>query len=177
MLEKIPDPGWLKPEGGISDTSSDEETEHFAVPPPYPIMPMISGNSELLATWDMLTRPDGISVARLWQAFGRKHGPPGRWWLFNVQNSPFFELFVPHRRSIPPPVPQEGGKVFDDTRKHVNAIIVQCQRPWPLGNPWPVNENQDLKRVCDACEDLMLNGGSVSSRCLLADRRDMHTES
>ena len=153
----VPDPAWLKPEGGVSDTSSDEETEPFAVPPSHPIMPIVSGDSELLATWDMITRPDGMSVARLWQAFGQKHGPPSRWWLFNVQNSPYMELFVPHRRPIPSPVAKGIGLVFDDTKKHVNAIVVQCNRPWPLGNPWPVNENQDLQSVCNECEDLMLN--------------------
>ena len=71
---------WRQPRGGVSDTSSSSEDE-AATPSPYPIVPTIRSDSELLAIWGLISRPDGRSIRSLWLEFSRRHGPPSRNWL------------------------------------------------------------------------------------------------
>ena len=115
---------WRQPRGGVSDTSSSGE-EEVATPPPYPIVPTIRGDSELLAIWDLISRPDGRSIRSLWLEFSRRHGPPSRNWLAWLYNSPYFELYLPHRRTLPHLRLDRAGRVHVDAIRHVNAMVIR----------------------------------------------------
>ena len=53
----------------------------------------------ILAAWDLLSRPDGISVRRLIREYARRHGP--RPTLFaEICELSWFEVFVPHREAL-----------------------------------------------------------------------------
>lgn len=108
-----------------------------------------------LATWDLLTRPDGMSVQRLRRSFLRLHGAPPQEWLALLRSCPYFEFFIPHRRPIRNVPPMPVGSVFCDGAPHPMAIQVSCARPGPLGNPFPITSTQSLEQVCAMFDRLL----------------------
>ena len=167
VLRSGGEPAWARGSGGVSDTSSSEDEIETTIFPQVPIVPSLMNDSDMLATWDLLSRPGGCSLRQLRRAFRRKHGQESRWWLTNVLHSSYFETFYPHKRPLAAPAGKrdehDWGQIYVDGRKHPNAVVVPCYRPQALGNPWPVNPEQSLERVCELCADLMVYGGSPSS--------------
>lgn len=150
---------WRSRSGGISDTSSEEEEEPAPVPPPHPICLTLDQDAVALAAWDLLSRPDGCSIRRLRSRFEKKHGPAPHDWQSRVCGHPYFEVFLPHRLPLETPSGTVLGEIFTDARRHPNAVVVPCMRPHPLGNPWPITDEQSREHVVELCADLMLYGG------------------
>ena len=135
----LPYPSWLRAGGGISDTSSSEEETSIAIPPPWPLCPLIGINVEVHATWDLLVRPDGISVLKLWKSFKKLHGPPSMRWFNMLEDCPYFNLFVPHRNPLQDFHSSVTGEVFWDTYRHTNCQTIRCCAPFPLANPFSLD--------------------------------------
>ena len=145
----LPTPAWAQPHGGISDTSSSEDFYETAgvyrEVPPEPIFPGLNPLSALRhAVWDLLFRPDGMSLRRLQREFTSRHGPPPHDWLQCIVSFPHFEFFTPKRHAIGDVPVLSCGSVFSDGRDHANALAIACMRPGPLGNPFPVSLAQDV---------------------------------
>ena len=148
--------------GGISDTSSSSDCVAPSSPPrPICLTLVPHGCVEPVqwAAWDLLSRPDGISVRRLRRMFARLHGPVPRNFDCLLAECTAFELFEPHRRVLGTRSASHSGCVFDDARRHPHAMVVPCMRPHPLGNPWPIMPDQPLSEVCRLSEQLMSLGG------------------
>ena len=129
----------------------------MSCPPPRPICPSLSGDSELLSMWDLLVRPDGMSVRRLFHCFRALHGPPSGSWFFWLVDCPYFELFEPHRRKLQPFRASSPGTIHSDEARHVNAEVVRLDRPHALGDPFLPAVNS-----VEVCSLLMLYGGAAS---------------
>ena len=73
---------WLRDDcGGVSGSSSEEESdapysEDDPQVPKWPLPPAITRDTELLAFWDLLFPPHGMSVRRLAAVFAAKHARP-----------------------------------------------------------------------------------------------------
>ena len=162
----------FQPDGGISDSSSesDEEADIHSIP----LVPELQRDSlhrwfEMRATWDLLTRPDGLSVRALRNLFVQAHGEPSPMWFSVIVDSGWFELFAPTRLPLAPLVLEAEGAIFTCLERVAHVRIVDCTRPGPLGNPFPVGEDQDVAVVCSACDELMLSGGSAAATPLRID--------
>ena len=150
-------------DGGISESSSSSDPDSRDAPWEPICLRLVPHNHPtpvVLAAWDLLTRPDGMSVRRLRREFERKHGPPPPDLVQLIEDCNAFELFVPHRRPLDEPCGDAPGVIYADGRRHPHCLTVPCFRPHPLGNPWPVRDDQPLARVIQLCADLMLHGGS-----------------
>ena len=151
-------PMWDQPAGGISDTSSSEEDFETPCPPPRPLVPCLTGDSELLAIWDLLMRPDGMSVRRLFNCYRALHGQPSGSWFFWLEDCPYFELFTPHRRPLPPFRASTPGVIYSDLARHVNVEIVRLDRPSALADPFLSGGD-----TAAACLELFAYGGAAAS--------------
>ena len=165
----------FQPDGGISDSSSesDEEADGLSIPP-RPLVPELQRDSlyrwfEMRATWDLLTRPDGLSVRALRNLFVQAHGEPSPMWFSVIVDSGWFELFAPTRLPLAPLVLEAEGAIFTCLERVAHVRIVDCTRPGPLGNPFPVGDDQDVAVVCAACDELMLSGGAAAATPLRID--------
>ena len=86
---------WLG-EGGeaLSESSTDEEQEEPQVPS-RPVPPSLDRRSELRATWDLLSRPDGFSLRRTYRMFVAAHGRPNELWFRSLLVDPTFVVYAP----------------------------------------------------------------------------------
>ena len=93
--------------------------------PPRPILLLLRGRVPqwLYATWDLLVRPDGMSLRRLRSCFTREHGAPPVDWLDAMIDCPYFEVFIPHRRPIGDIEYDGVGVVYADTSRHPGAYV------------------------------------------------------
>jgi hypothetical protein len=147
--------------------------------PPLPICPMVCGmDPNGYAAWDLLTRPEGLSLRRLTRVFTRRHGSPPRDWYVLLATFPYLELFVPERGELRDVPLLPLGDVHVDGKPHVNAIVVDCALPAPLGCPWSVSDRQPAEVACGLYEqwcargvDVSLTslGGIVDPRCRVED--------
>ena len=112
------------------------------------------------ARWDLLSRPDGMSVRRLRRCFTRMHGRPSSQWLADLQlnDGSCFEIFVPHRRSLRPASTSAIGRIFVCVQPVPLVRRIECASG-ALANPWPITESQSASVVCDAFEALLRMGG------------------
>ena len=171
----------FQPDGGISDSSSesDEEADRLSIPR-RPLVPELQRDSlhrwfEMRATWDLLSRPDGLSVRALRNLFVQAHGEPSPMWFSVIVDSGWFELFAPTRLPLTPLVLEAEGAIFTCLERVAHVRIVDCKRPSPLGNPFPVDEDQDVAVVCSACDELMLHGGAAATKPLRIDESYLPT--
>jgi len=171
----------FQPDGGVSDSSSesDEEADINSIPP-RPLVPELQRDSlyrwfEMRATWDLLTRPDGLSVRALRNLFVQAHGEPSPMWFSVIVDSGWFELFAPTRLPLAPWVLEAEGAIFTCLERVAHVRIVDCKRPGPLGNPFPVDDDQDVAVVCSACDELMLHGGAAATKPLRIDESYLPT--
>ena len=83
LIARLELPMCFQPDGGISDSSSEsdegDEDIHRQSLPPRPLVPELQRDSlyrwfEMRATWDLLTRPDGLSMRALRNLFVQAHG-------------------------------------------------------------------------------------------------------
>ena len=95
-------------------------------------------------------------MRRLLHCFRALHGPPTSQWLFWLMDCPYFEVFEPHRRGLPPFKSIQPGVIYSDG-KHVNAQVVRVDRPHVLGDPFKLAALSG-----EACSLLMLYGGAAS---------------
>ena len=164
LIDKLELPLCFQPDGGISDSSSesDEEGDLRSIPP-RPLVPELQRGSEMRATWDLLTRPDGLSMRALRNLFVQAHGEPSPMWFSVIVDSGWFELFIPTRLPLDPLVLEEEGVIFTCLESVAHVRLVDCTRPGPLGNPFPVGDDQDVAIVCDACDEIMLSGSPAAA--------------
>lgn len=161
-------PSCYQPEGGISDSSSEDEEEAARDAIPLrPLVPELQRDSlhrwfEMRATWDLLTRPDGLSVRALRNLFVRAHGPPTNMWFTVMVDSGWFEFFEPTRVPLAPLIRPSIGAVLTCLERVPHVWILDCTRPRPLGNPCPIGVDQGVSVVCDACNALMMEGGAAA---------------
>jgi hypothetical protein len=102
-----------------------------------------NGKPQMRATWDLLTRPDGLSVRALRNLFVQAHGEPSPMWFSVIVDSGWFELFAPTRLPLAPLVLEAEGAIFTCLERVAHVRIVDCKRPGPLGNPFPT-----LRKMC-----------------------------
>ena len=131
------DPSWLQEPGGISDSSSESSLDEDAEDePPEPVLPVVSRDvmpPHVAAAWDLITRPDGMSVRRLAREYRRRHGRVhtggfmSDGWLADVLHCPFFEFFVPHRESLA--VPPELRVRLECTHSFYRTACVYVKKP------------------------------------------------
>ena len=128
-------------------------------------MPTLDYLFEMRAAWDLLNRPDGMSIRRLRRRFTRSHGAPSSMWLSDLQRNhgTCFELFIPHRRPLRPVWNQKLGIVHTQIKRIHLVRPLLCTRDGPLGNPYPVAHGQDPATVCAACDRLMFTDGSAEA--------------
>jgi hypothetical protein len=157
---------WCPEGGGISDTSSEAEEIEPSLAPPRPLLIRLQEGPRLTAAyalWDLLQRPDGISLPRLRRLFEFRHGSLPRDWRFTLWNCPLIELFLPHRRRLAPLTLAERGTLFFDIGRVVGAEVVLCSRPGPLGCPASSTPEQGREAVARICDELMLQGGAAGA--------------
>lgn len=141
----------------VSDSSSSEDEAHVS-------SVALGGSSPLEeAAWDMLSRPAGMSLRRLAVQLLAARGGLPRDWAIVLARSARIEIFFPPRRALPPFRSSRLGKVHDEPRRHAGAMPVSCQRPHPLGSPWPVTPAQPVARVVEMCAELMAYGGAAAA--------------
>ena len=178
LIARLELPMCFQPDGGISDSSSEsdegDEDIHRQSLPPRPLVPELQRDSlyrwfEMRATWDLLTRPDGLSMRALRNLFVQAHGEPSPMWFSVIVDSGWFEIFIPTRLPLAPLVLEEEGVIFTCLESVAHVRLVDCTRPGPLGNPFPVGDDQDVAIVCDACDELMLSGGAAAAVPLRID--------
>ena len=90
-------------------------------------------------------------------------------WFSVIVDSGWFELFAPTRLPLAPLVLEAEGAIFTCLERVAHVRIVDCTRPGPLGNPFPVGDDQDVAVVCAACDELMLSGGAAAATPLRID--------
>ena len=111
LIARLELPMCFQPDGGISDSSSesdegDDDVQRQSLPP-RPLVPELQRDSlyrwfEMRATWDLLTRPDGLSMRALRNLFVQAHGEPSPMWFSVIVDSGWFELFIPTRLPLAP---------------------------------------------------------------------------
>lgn len=104
VIPIAPSLAWLRDDGGASDSSDDELCSDGLGSdgiPRWPLPPWYG--SEMLATWDLLSRPMGMSLRKLRNAFVRRHGPPADEWEFELISHPFFILYQARRDAVGAP--------------------------------------------------------------------------
>jgi hypothetical protein len=69
-------------------------------------------------------------------------------WFSVIVDSGWFELFAPTRLPLAPLVLEAEGAIFTCLERVAHVRIVDCTRPGPLGNPFPVGDDQDVAVVC-----------------------------
>ena len=129
LIARLELPMCFQPDGGISDSSSesDEGDEDIHRDSLYRWF-------EMRATWDLLTRPDGLSMRALRNLFVQAHGEPSPMWFSVIVDSGWFELFIPTRLPLAPLVLEEEGVIFTCLESVAHVRLVDCTRPGPLGN-------------------------------------------
>ena len=90
-------------------------------------------------------------------------------WFSIIVDSGWFELFAPTRLPLAPLVLEAEGAIFTCLERVAHVRIVDCTRPGPLGNPFPVGDDQGVAVVCAACDELMLSGGAAAATPLRID--------
>ena len=63
--------------------------------PSRPVPPSLDRRSELRATWDLLSRPDGFSLRRTYRMFVAAHGRPNELWFRSLLVDPTFVVYAP----------------------------------------------------------------------------------
>ena len=148
---------WLgEGEGNLSEESSDEEASPgSSALPSRALPPSLDRRAEERATWDLLTRPDGFSVSRVYRTFVALHGEPNEYWLPALLD-PRSDLFVLYAPSFDKPrlehdgvylAPQGwGGGLQPSAALGLRHIYVR--RRWP--SPLPLPDAQPSSRLATA---------------------------
>ena len=102
-------------------------------------------------------RPDGMSVRQLFDCYRALHGQPSGSWFFRLEDCPYFELFTPHRRPLPPFRASVPGVIHSDLARHVNVEVIRLDRPCALADPFLPGGD-----TATACLQLFLYGGAAT---------------
>lgn len=141
-VPQLPDSlGWLRDDGGVSGSSSEEESvAPYPVDDPpvpkWPLPPSVARDTELLAFWDLLSRPHGMSVRKLMAAFSAKHGSPSEDWVVWLCKSHYFVFF---RARVGAPGAPRYGSSLNEVIHAPGSIAgwsgMRVRRLWPEDPP------------------------------------------
>ena len=137
--------------GGVSGSSSDEALsadDFFSnARPRWPLVPTLTHDAECYATWDLLTRPAGMSLRRLCAVFTRRHGRPSRFWEPSLRSSPYLVFYRARVGESGPPVyagqPPPAGCLLS---------VWRVRRLWP--EEFPPEEGTASARLAAAQQSI-----------------------
>ena len=162
----------------ISGSSSEEdEPDEMWSRPPCPLPPSLHRDTEMVATWDLLIRPDGFSIRRVFRTFLARHGMPNEFWLPNLLSAPAFVVFAPRVASragdraggLLPPLLDSGWRGGVDPRAALDMPLLYVRRgPLPaVPLPRAVPSARLQAAATAVFQDALDEGGSNAARALL----------